>query len=53
MVSKQLYIKGLSALAKEIGVNRTTLSQVAHGHRTSARLEAILLEHGIKVKKRK
>lgn len=41
-------IRGLGAIAEAHGVSRSHLSRVAHGLRKSKRLEAILLEHGVK-----
>jgi hypothetical protein len=50
-VKKVVHIEGIGALAKAAGVSVWHLSRVAHGQRKSARLEAFLAEHGIKVEK--
>lgn len=42
-------IRGLGEIAEKHGVSRSHLSRVAHGLRRSKRLEAILLEHGVKI----
>lgn len=41
-------IDGTCAMAEELGVGRTSIWRVAHGHRKSARIEAALIERGIK-----
>ena len=46
-------IIGICAMARELGVSRTTIYEVARGMTTSARIEAALRERGIRVEKRR
>lgn len=46
-------IVGVCAMARELGVSRTSIYEVARGLATSARIEAYLREHNVKVAKRR
>lgn len=46
-------IAGIGKLAEELGVSRGHIYKVARGERTSERIEAVLAQYGVKVKKRR